>query len=189
VAQKTIAATNFSGTSAYVQHGSTLQITPNSTAPSLVNMPAAYRTSAGGSNVRLGVMVKSSFTVTTPGEYSFSFTASNCNYWTSYSLMIDGVTIAGYDCWSGSTLTLFSYLTDTLQSAYLLPGEHMLTVKLANYPNGGASTADANMCFLFRFRGPDANVRGSNGMTSNNANTSGYAAGPFFYTVKKNVGH
>jgi hypothetical protein len=189
VAQKTIAATNFSGTPAYVQHGSTLQIVPESTSPYLVNMPAAYRTSAGGSNVGLGVMVKSSFTVTTPGEYSFSFDANSSDCWTSYSLSIDGVTIASYDCWNGSTLTLFSYYTNTLQSAYLLPGEHSLTVKLANYPSGSASTADANMHFLLRFRGPDANVRGSNGMVSNEFITSGFAAGPYFYTVKKNVGH
>jgi uncharacterized protein (TIGR03790 family) len=188
VAQTTIAATNFSGPPAYVLHGSTLQIVPMSTYPAVVNMPNAYRQGTGGNNAGLGVMVKSAFTVTTPGEYSFSFIGANC-LWTSYSLSIDGVTISSMDCWNAGTLNQIctngfpNNFADTTASAYLLSGEHTLIVKLANLPNGGGSTYDGFMSFQLMFRGLDANVCGSD------FNRCSYANSPYFYTVKKNVGH
>lgn len=189
VAQKTMAATNFSGTPAYVQHSYTLQIVPDNTDATQRNMPDPYCTTAGGANAGLAVMVKGAFTVTTAGEYSFSFSAGNYCLWTSLDLSIDGVSVLSYDCWNGNSLNLLTSGADTLRSVYLLPGEHALTVKLANVTSNGTSTPDKNMYFQLQFRGLDANVRGTNAMSYNNFNTSGYATGPFFYTAKKNVGH
>jgi len=197
-AQKTIAATNFSGTPAYVRHSNTLQINPVSSTPGLMNMPDAYRVAAGGTNVGLAVMIKGAFTVTTAGEYAFGFTASALSstggvkgggiLWSSYSLEIDGITVSTYDCWSGSTFNAIANQADTLRSAYLLPGEHTITVKLANVPSNGTNTADASLGFLCQFRGLDANMRGSPAMFQT-FNTNGYAAAPYFYTVNKNAGH
>ena len=183
-AQKTMAATSFSGAPAYTRHINTLALLGT-------KMPSAYSTTAGGSNKGLAVMIKGSFTVTTPGEYSFCFlgmnTSGQSSAWTSCNISIDGVTEEGYDAWSGSSVSLVNVAADTGRSVYLLPGEHTLTVKLANVPSSGASTADSSMnCFIL-FRGVDSNVRYTSGASPgfNIANTSGYAAGPFFYTVKK----
>jgi len=194
-AATTIAATNFSGKPNYIVHSNTLQIQPASTNQAVLNIPSIYCTSSGGSNAGLAVMVKASFTVITPGEYSFSFPTDPSSelacYWTSMNLSIDGVTVSNYDGWNGGGLTLFTEAVDTLKSVYLMRGEHTLTVKLANSPSGGTSVADANMNFCLIFRGVDSNVRSSAGSVvgTSDGNTSNYACGPYFYTVKQNVGH
>jgi len=103
--------------------------------------------------------------------------------WTSSSIAVDGVTIFSCDLWNGATLNAFANQAQTLGTAYLLPGEHTVTVKLANVPSGGTSSPDANLAVWVAFRGVDANVRGIA------SNTSSYATAPYFYTLTKNVGN
>ena len=190
IAQKSIAATNFNGTPTDVRHGIALSMIPNgSSYPYLINMPDAYRTTVGGSNVGLGVMIKGSFTVTAPGEYSFGYAIDNI-LWSSVSVEVDGITLSNFDCWKGAVFNPFAHPADTCRSAYLLPGEHTLRVKLANLPSNGMNTPDANMSFSLCFRQPDANFRGDGmALSYSTNNTTGVASAPYFYTVKKSGGH
>lgn len=177
-AGKTLATTSFSGSATYILHSNSLNISPNGNGTAPINMPKVYRS---GSNARLAVQIKGAFTVPKgkAGEYSFSFfTIGNyntaANLWSSFNLSIDGITVSSYDAWNGTSFALVDAPNcgglDSRRSVYLLPGEHSLNVKLAQYP--GAT--DANSQFALWVRGPDGNTYPANG--------------PTFYTINKNIG-
>ncbi len=177
----TIADTNFSGTPNYTLHGTNLQIVPDNSNIAVSNIPSAYRFSAGGSNKGMAVRITGSFDVTTPGEYSFSFSSPNTYFdWTSFALQIDGQTISNYDWWNGTTFNNQNFdintIFDTARSAYLLDGQHTLTVLLANY-SGSWNNNDANSRFYLQWQGAVP------GYDPSNSNTNILASSANFYTV------
>ena len=171
VAGNTLASTNFSGTAAYVGHtffGGT-------------NMPSVYR---GGNTAGLACVIKGSFTVMTPGEYGFS---GNFYTWTSGGILIDGVLQKSYDLWNGSSYPAME-IPDTGCTVYLLPGEHTVTVELAQ------ATAGASSGFTLFYRSLQQGVPNLSMVSFGRAaggpqTTCSTASGPTFYTKRNLSGH
>jgi len=67
------------------------------------------------------------------------------NTWSSFNLLIDGIPVSAYDAWNGSSFALMDTANcgglDSRRSVYLLPGEHSLTVQLAQSPGTTTPTA------------------------------------------------
>jgi hypothetical protein len=148
-AGNTLATTSFSGKPANVVHCTTAQIAAT-TAPGIpINVPVAYR---NGANKGLAIQIKSAFTVTQAGEYSFISMAPWPVLYTSGAVLVDGVAASSFDLWNGSTFVTTlgdgSQLDET-RSIYLLPGEHTLTVQLVQ----AQGVSDASMNYSLYFRG------------------------------------
>ena len=141
-------------------------------------MPNAYRGGAGA-NKGLAIQIKGAFNITQAGEYSFTPGVSAGSY-TSAAVLVDGVTVAGYDAWNGSAFVTFfgdGNQIDGTSSIYLLPGEHTLTVQLVQF----TGVADASMAFTLYDR-PTA-------LTGNQPNTFIAGTGtPSFYSVRTKAG-
>lgn len=152
----TLDSINFNATPSYTLHSTSSSINPGITDnPGSRNMPTEYQ--SGGYYARnLAIMIKSNFTVATAGEYLFS-TASHA--YTSFGLYIDGVAVTKTDGWNGSTWT--SIIPN--RGIYLLPGEHTLTVKLAQSRSGRTAYETG---FTMQMRGPDGNTSGVSGYTT-----------------------
>ncbi len=169
-AGNTLATTNFSGKPSNVLHAATCQVT---------SVPLVYRGGASGSNKGLAIQIKGAFNITQAGEYSFTPTVSAGSY-TSAAVLVDGVTVAGYDAWNGSAFVTFfgdGNQIDGTGSIYLLPGEHTLTVQLVQ----AMGVADASMAFTLYDR-PTA-------LTGDQPNT--FIVGnsiPSFYSVRTKAG-
>ena len=174
----TLASTNFNGTPAYVGHANVACIWPGDAIDP--NIPSAYR---NGNNAGLAIVIKGSLTVTTPGEYGFN---GGYGAWTSGALMIDGVTFTSFDRWTGSSFDTSSNW-DAGCTAFLLPGEHTVTVQLVQY------TASSSNSFSLYFRSMQPGVPQSTilGGTQYNSppDTANYAMAPTFYTTRKTNGH
>jgi hypothetical protein len=168
-AQDTIASTATaiaSATPNYILHSGTMAIAPSTgTAwPAGTNFPAAYLTANQG----VAVKATARFTVPAEGEYGFNISTADSE-WSSYGLWVDGVEVSNYDYWNGSAFKTGIYmLDDSLATVYLLPGEHTVTVELAQARSG---VPNNYLNFNLNFKEP-------NGLTF-------FASGPTFYTVTK----
>ena len=179
-AGNTLATTNFTGTPAMVGHG--LGAVMNSS----LNLPTPL---LGGSGVGLAISMNASFTVTTAGEYLFCPRLSD---WTSVGILIDGVLLRSFDRWNGSSYLGLSmgYSFDTYDdgvSAYLLPGEHTVTIQLAQatLPNSGL------LAKLF-YSSPRVGVPFTYARTGDyqpGVIIGAIPAAPTFYTIQKTNGH
>lgn len=179
----TLATTNFSGTAAYMGHAEAAVIWPTDALDP--NIPSALR---GTNNAGLAIQIKGAFTVTTPGEYGFS---GAYNAWTSGAILIDGVALNSFDLWNGSSWAA-PYSTsgdpwDTGGTAYLLPGEHTVTIQLVQY------TASNTNGFSFYYRALQQGIPKSTvspgAEYSGAISTANYAFAPTFYTIRKTNGH
>ena len=150
-----------------------------------LNLPNVLR---GGSAAGLAIAIQGSFTVSTPGEFSFYGLLTN---WTSFGMLVDGVTIRYYDLWNGSSFvqpSAYVHPYDTAGSAYLLPGEHTVTFQLV-----AKTVASGNPSALFYVNSgrpgvPMCYAKGGQPYDQG-VGISGFATSPMFYTVLKTKGH
>ena len=180
VAGNTLATTNFSGTAAYVGHANVANVWPTDLLNP--NIPSIYQ---NGNNAGLAIVIKGSFTITTPGEYGF---AGCYGSWTSGGMMIDGVMINSFDLWNGTAFTTQAetqpYSWDTQGTVYLLPGEHTVTIQLVQ------KTASTTNSFSLWYRGlqpqvPKGTPIGAAYGPAAPTTQSNLAFGPMFYTGMK----
>ena len=185
-AGNTLATTNFSGTAAYVGHANAASINFSSPVMTTPNLPNALR---GANGAGLAIAIKGSFTVTTPGEYSFWGLLTN---WTSAGIAVDGVLIRSYDLWNGSSfvtpsVNVSSHPFDTGGSVYLFSGEHTVTFQLVEKT---ALSLTPSAIFYFSSERPGVPMSYiKSGQAYNPGDgIANFAVSPMFYTVLKTNG-
>ena len=182
-AGNTLAKTDFTGTASSVGHSNFASINH-------YNWDANLPTSLSGTNsAGYAVAIKGSFTVTTPGEYSFFGLLTG---WTSAGILVDGVLVRSYDTWNGSSFVVLAggvspHPFDTGATVYLSQGEHTVTFQLVEKtPLSGTSAI-----FYFSTERPGVpNTFVKTGQPYDPGNgVSNFAGAPMFYTVQKTNAH
>ena len=188
-AGNTLATTNFSGTAAYVGHANAASINNTPLASALLdpNVPNGLR---GANSAGLAMAIQGSFTVSSPGEYSFWGILTN---WTSFGVLVDGVSIRSYDLWNGSSfafpsLNVSSHPFDTGGTVYLLPGEHTVTFQLVEKILGSSSPSAIFYFSTERPGVPISYIKAGQPYCPG-IGVANFAISPTFYTVQKTNGH
>ena len=182
-AGNTLATTNFTGTASSIGHSNFASINHYNWD---VNLPSSL---SGANSAGYAVAIKGSFTVTTPGEYSFFGLLTG---WTSAAILVDGGVIRSYDTWNGSSFVMPTggvnpHPYDTGATVYLLPGEHTVTFQLVEKSAMGAPGA----IFYFSTERPGVpNTFMKAGQPYDpGMGVSNFAGAPMFYTVQKTNVH
>ena len=189
-AGNTLATTNFSGIATYVGHADTACLWPNNALDP--NVPSALR---GANSANMAITIKGLFTVTTAGEYALWGKIAGV---TSAAIQVDGVTINGFDLWNGSTYAvpiaaLSTHPFDSGGTAYLLPGEHSVTIQLVQKvaPTYFGTSVGESASIYFRTERPGVplSYQKGGGQYYLPAEMGSFASSPMFYTVLKTNGH
>ena len=182
-AGNTLAKTDFTGTATSIGHSNFASINHYNWD---VNLPTSL---SGTSSAGYAVAIKGSFTVTTPGEYSFFGILTG---WTSAGILVDGVLVRSYDTWNGSSFVVLTggmspHPFDTGATVYLLPGEHTVTFQLVEK----SALAGPGAVFYFSTERPGVpNTFVKSGQPYDpGMGASNFAGAPMFYTVQKTNAH